>query len=100
MSIFIRWFLIVALFYLIYRVLRGMIFAARPPVSGPTRPEPGRVDTERTEDLVRDPQCGVYFPRSEGLASMVDGQVLYFCSQGCRDRYLEIAGGRKQGGRA
>ncbi len=86
---FLRLLIIVALFYLIFKVLRGW-----------TTPGPGRTGVEagrrpappgkaRTEDLVKDPLCGVYFPRSEGLAYMVDGRVLYFCSVECRDKFLQ-----------
>lgn len=86
---FLRWVIIAALFYLIYRVVKGLGKPGRPMTPPRRDNEAGPPGASRTEDLVQDPQCGVFIPRSEGVASVVDGQVLYFCSTGCRDKFLE-----------
>ena len=71
------------LIYLIYR-------AARTWISGPSRRSamdhhhPEQVDDE----MVKDPVCGVYFPRREAVVHRRDGDDLLFCSTACRDRYL------------
>ncbi len=41
------------------------------------------------EEMVRDPQCGTYVPRSEALSATVSGQNHSFCSSRCRDEYLQ-----------
>ena len=41
------------------------------------------------EELVKDPQCGAYFPRSEGVSLVVDGETRHFCSPACRDKFLQ-----------
>jgi len=74
---FLRIIFIVFLFYLIYRVLKGL--------GGPLL-SPGA--DSHDDDLVQDPNCGVYLPRKEGLATTVEGRVLYFCSQKCKNEYL------------
>ena len=37
----------------------------------------------------KDPYCGVYFTRRDGVDLKIDGQDLYFCSQECRDKFCE-----------
>jgi len=51
------------------------------------RPTVPREKTGRGEDMVKDPQCGTYLPRSEALTKQVDGETWYFCSKDCRDKY-------------
>ena len=46
-----------------------------------------RVDAEG-EEMVRDPQCGVYVPKSSAVSGGRAGRNLYFCSAECRKKYL------------
>jgi hypothetical protein len=46
--------------------------------------ETGRID----DVMVKDPQCGAYFPRRDGIALKSAGGGLLFCSRECRDKYL------------
>ena len=39
--------------------------------------------------MVKDPVCGIYFPRREGVELQYEGEVYLFCSTACRDRFLE-----------
>ena len=39
--------------------------------------------------MVKDPVCGIYFPRREGVELQHKGQVYLFCSTACRDRFLD-----------
>jgi uncharacterized protein len=39
--------------------------------------------------MVKDPICGIYFPRREGVELRHGGQIYIFCSAVCRDRFLE-----------
>ena len=52
--------------------------------SGATARPPSR----KTEDLVRDPVCNTYVPRSRALTADVEGHQEHFCSEACRDRAL------------
>ncbi len=68
--------------YLIYRWLRP-----KPDKSGPAGREAssgGMIEDE----MIQDPQCGAYFPRSSAVTAKVDGRTVMFCSEKCRDEYL------------
>jgi uncharacterized protein len=69
--------------YLAYRVVkrwvRGKILSER--VAGRT---PGRID----DVMVKDPQCGAYFARRDGVTLRQADRELVFCSRECRDKYL------------
>jgi uncharacterized protein len=79
----IRIFILALLGYLAYRVarrwVRGKIVSSR--VGGRT---PGRID----DVMVKDPQCGAYFARRDGVTLRQTDRDLVFCSRECRDKYL------------
>jgi len=64
------------LFYLLYK----LYFSAR----RPKRPAAKRDDAGRGEEMVLDPQCRSYLPKSE---AMLRGDQ-YFCSDRCAALYL------------
>jgi uncharacterized protein len=72
--------LIVALAYLI----SNLIFPQRRTPRG----TPRQAQTVVTEDLVRDPVCQLYLPRSEAIRRTIRGQEHFFCSPGCLDKFL------------
>jgi YHS domain-containing protein len=39
------------------------------------------------EDLVRDPVCECYIPKSQSFSVSVNGKKLFFCSQDCYRKY-------------
>ncbi len=43
------------------------------------------------EEMVRDPQCGVYIPHSNALKRRVRGETVFFCSRECEGAYKEKA---------
>jgi len=55
---------------------------------GPSRPAAGPRRDRAIEDLVRDPICHTYLPRSRALRAVVGGREEHFCSTVCRDRAL------------
>ncbi len=70
------------LFWLFYALVKAL--------SGSSRRRPAQPPPEKTaagEEMVQDPQCGTYVPRSLALEAVIDGQTLYFCSEKCRDAY-------------
>jgi uncharacterized protein len=50
----------------------------------------GQAPTAVTEEMVRDPVCQLYLPRSEALHRKIRGQEHFFCSPGCLDKFLAI----------
>jgi uncharacterized protein len=52
------------------------------------RPRPNKARTERAGgELVRDPQCGTYIPKSRAVVVGHGARAVYFCSTTCRDNY-------------
>jgi YHS domain-containing protein len=48
-------------------------------------------NTGKIDDvMVKDPFCQAYFPKRNGLRLKVNGEDLYFCSQQCRDKFVEL----------
>jgi len=45
-----------------------------------------RPTARKAEDLVRDPVCHTYIPRSRALTAVVGGREEYYCSKACRER--------------
>ena len=50
-------------------------------------------ETSKTEgmrmggELKRDPVCGTYVSTATSVKKTVDGEVIHFCSEACRDKY-------------
>jgi hypothetical protein len=84
----IRLLILVILGFLVFRVAKAWFGSSgrQGRVSGPQSLRP--VDDE----MVKDPQCGAYFPLSKGYGLTFQGEDLYFCSSDCRQRYLEKHG--------
>jgi YHS domain-containing protein len=40
-------------------------------------------------EMVRDPVCETYVPRSRAIEKKMNGQTVYFCSQPCMDAFFE-----------
>jgi hypothetical protein len=77
----IRWALFLLVLFLAYRLARRFLSqrSARP---GPR--EPGRID----DVMVKDPECGSFFPQRDGVVLKDGDRELRFCSRECRDRYV------------
>ncbi len=45
--------------------------------------------TPVADKLVKDPVCGVYCPKSKAHTVLWKGKVFYFCSERCRQKFLE-----------
>lgn len=72
--------LIVALAYLI----SNLLFPRRRILRRTERQAPTAV----TEEMVRDPVCQTYLPRSQAIRRKLRGQEHFFCSPGCLDKFL------------
>jgi YHS domain-containing protein len=76
---FLQLLLLFWFFYALVKLLRGAT-KRRPP-----QPEPEK--TEAGEEMIQDPCCGTYVPRSLAVELVVDGRTYYFCSEKCRDEF-------------
>jgi YHS domain-containing protein len=67
--------------YVAYTVIRKWI--SQPRSRRVNRSDVGQID----DVMVKDPQCGSYFPRRDGIALRFEGQDLLFCSRQCREDF-------------
>lgn len=83
----VRLLVFALLIYLGYRFLKSRISSMLTPGEDATRLKtPGGL---QDAEMIRDPQCGVYFLKNQGVAARVQGETLHFCSTACRDSYLK-----------
>ena len=71
------------LFYFLYRLLFGAKKPAGPPETK------GRLDENRQNILVEDPVCHTYVVQGQSLSAVKDGKTYYFCSEECREKFLQ-----------
>lgn len=83
-----RLLILIALVYILYRVIRGKVA----PVRTPEMQGGGRAGGEIEDDMVQDPQCGLWLTRRNSVALHKDGREYHFCSEECRDRFVESSG--------
>ena len=76
----IRLVILIALVYMLYRILK--------PKRRVEKPRQGPTHIPEEDVMVRDPCCKAYIPKSQALEERVAEEMLYFCSTECRDSYL------------
>ena len=81
-----RLLVLLAVIYFGFRALRS--WTARRAVRAGAPPHRSGAG-EIADVMVQDPQCGIYLQRREGIALQHAGTTHYFCSQACRDAFLE-----------
>jgi uncharacterized protein len=54
---------------------------------GQSSPPPGR-QVPLTGELKKDPACGTYIAAATSIQEKVGGEIFYFCSKQCRDKYV------------
>lgn len=81
---------------LIYLILGIIIYRAFKTLmggSGKQRVQSSGGEPLQADDvMIQDPQCGTYFARREGVPLHHNGQTLYFCSDTCKEKYIEQQG--------
>ena len=55
----------------------------------------GRFSGKRTqinaiEEMKKDPVCGTYIPESQGIMYQKDKSTYFFCSEECKNKFLEL----------
>lgn len=78
---FVRLLILALLGFLAYTVYQALRRALSVPKSSP--PE----KTSRGEDMVKDPQCGTYLPKSDAFPIQIDDRTVYFCSPECQTAF-------------
>jgi len=80
----VRFLLIGILIYLLFRLLKPL-FSPRPSADSRLL---FRNQNAAVNEMVRDPQCGIYVAKKDAYLKRVGTDVLYFCSEECCQRYL------------
>ena len=47
----------------------------------------GNTALGRVDEMVQDPNCMTYIPKSGAIRKSVDGEAHFFCSQACADAF-------------
>lgn len=78
----IRLLLLALLFFLAYTVYNAVVRSL------PGRRPLPKDKSRQGEEMVRDPHCGTYVPRSMAMEKTIKGEKHYFCSERCRDTFM------------
>jgi len=81
-----RQFVFLALIVVLGYLISSLLFPKR----RVPRQNGGGTPTTITQEMVRDPVCHLYLPRSEAIRHKVRGQEHFFCSPGCLDKFLAL----------
>ena len=73
------WLIVGFLAYTVFQVIKQALM--KPPGPPPEK-------TARGEEMVQDPECKTFVPRSDAVRAQHKGQALFFCSDECRNKYL------------
>jgi len=69
-------------------VLKGVSEAMKPGSTGTGAPPRVSNQVPLSGELKKDPVCGTYIAAATSIQETMGGQTHYFCSQGCRDKYV------------
>lgn len=79
----IKFLILLAVGYLLYRSMKSWMF----PDARHKKNVSSRANGQIDDVMIKDPFCGAYFPKRNAVNLKVDGEVYYFCSKACRDKY-------------
>ncbi len=77
----IRLLILALIIYAVYRYLKPRLGSS----VGPNN----EVKDSQEAELIKDPECGAYFLKNKGVSAWIDGKAVFFCSESCRDAYLD-----------
>jgi YHS domain-containing protein len=74
--------LLVILYFLVRRAVRGLKGHGQPERLPPSK-----------DEMVQDPECLVFVPRGVAVTEDIGGQTYYFCSRSCAHKFQEKLAG-------
>ena len=72
----IRLIIYFAIIYFVINLIKALI-----------SPKKSNQSKDSAEDMVEDPYCGTFIPKSSALEKKSGGEKLYFCSKECWQQY-------------
>jgi hypothetical protein len=91
MLFLIRVALVLLALYLLWRAC-GRVLRSLGTMSENRESEPPAGQVCPVDELVQDPLCKLYLPRREAIVLKGRDRPLYFCSEKCRDLYVQQDG--------
>jgi len=91
MSFLIRVALVALALYVLWRAC-GRLLQSLGKISGQSSRSNPSEQLNAVDELVQDPVCKVYVPRGEAIVVKGQGEPVYFCSEKCRDHYVQQGG--------
>lgn len=83
-------FLFFLLLLLVVRAIIARLFGTRRKFSGKrSRGRWSRARATVRGRMVKDPQCGIYVATDLAIRTRAKDKDLYFCSEECRDKFLQ-----------
>ena len=80
-----RLLVLIALLYLCYKFLKSWVLKEKWSQKAVFEKKTGEID----DVMVKDPYCGIYFAKRDGVHLNIEGRDVYFCSKECKDKFLE-----------
>ena len=73
--------------FLFYLVLIGVVYWLAKHFLAPSK-ERDSIPEEPSEEMIQDPICQCYVPKSQAFTVSLSGKKLFFCSSECYQKYL------------
>ncbi len=80
-----RLLVLMGLLYLCYRFLKSWVLKEKSSQKATFEKKTGEID----DVMVKDPYCDMYFAKRDGIHLYTKGKDVYFCSEECKDKFLE-----------
>ena len=87
----IRIILLAVVAYVFYRALKSWMFPNPDPSKSVAEKKAGAID----DVMIKDPLCEAYFPKRNAVHYNDNGEDLYFCSDQCKDQYIQTRAAKK-----
>ncbi len=81
----IRFLIYALLIYLFFRLVKSVFFSSLGGGKAPGDPKGSR--NIEGEQMVQDPVCESYVPKSEAVTLSKGGKEYFFCSNECKDKF-------------
>lgn len=76
----IRLIIYLILIYFAVKLLRGILRPLQ---------MKNKDSADETEEMIKDPECGIYIPKKDALDKKIKGERYSFCSDECYKKYKE-----------
>jgi uncharacterized protein len=81
----IRLLILIILFIVVYRAIKSWLRRLSEPQERSAAPPSMKAD----DVMIQDPECGIYLARRDAVTFSENGKTYYFCSQSCKNSYMD-----------